>query len=193
MRTNPERRATLLDAAIDVLAARGARGLTFRAVDAEAGVPTGTASNYFSSRDELLAQAGDHVFVRLAPDPSDLEERLAAGPTRALELELMRDILRRADEDTAAHLAMLELRLEATRRPEIRATLTQHYRANLSAIVRDHVEGGFPGDATTAVLLYLAMTGLLVEHLTLPDLLAGTGATTDDLVRDIVTAIVPEA
>jgi DNA-binding transcriptional regulator YbjK len=193
VRTNPERRATLLDSAIDVLAARGARGLTFRAVDTEAGVPTGTTSNYFRSRDELLAQAGDHVFVRLAPEPSEVEERLATGPSRALELELMRDIVRRADADPAAHLAMLELRLEATRRPEIRATMTRHYLDNLTAIVGDHVEGGFPGDAETAVLLYLAMTGLLVEHLTLPELLEGVGYATEDIVEAIVTTVVPEA
>ncbi|MBF6246867.1 TetR family transcriptional regulator, partial [Nocardia elegans] len=41
MRTNPERRRALIDAAIEVLARDGARGLTFRAVDKEAGVPTG--------------------------------------------------------------------------------------------------------------------------------------------------------
>ncbi|MEE2048187.1 TetR/AcrR family transcriptional regulator, partial [Nocardiopsis tropica] len=41
MRQNPERRRALLDAAIDVLAEEGARGLTFRAVDARAEVPTG--------------------------------------------------------------------------------------------------------------------------------------------------------
>jgi DNA-binding transcriptional regulator YbjK len=44
------RRAALVEAAIEVLARDGARGLT------EAGVPGGTASNYFASRDELLHQ-----------------------------------------------------------------------------------------------------------------------------------------
>ena len=44
MRQNPARRAALVDAAIEVLAREGARGLTFRAVDVEAAVPNGTAS-----------------------------------------------------------------------------------------------------------------------------------------------------
>ncbi|MFI0930300.1 TetR/AcrR family transcriptional regulator [Streptomyces sp. NPDC021019] len=51
MAKNPRRRVVLTDAAIDLLAHEGARGLTFRAVDARAGVPVGTASNYFSGRD----------------------------------------------------------------------------------------------------------------------------------------------
>lgn len=57
MRQNLARRAALVDAAIEVLAREGARGLTFRAVDAEARVPNGTASNYFANRDDLLTQA----------------------------------------------------------------------------------------------------------------------------------------
>lgn len=61
VRRNDERRAALLDAAIEVLAREGARGLTFRAVDAEAGVPAGTASNYFANRDDLLTRVGPRV------------------------------------------------------------------------------------------------------------------------------------
>ncbi|MGW4235192.1 TetR/AcrR family transcriptional regulator, partial [Streptomyces sp. NPDC004980] len=67
MRTNPERRQALLDAAIEVLAGEGARGLTFRAVDKQAGVPVGTASNYFTSRDELLTQAGTRFYEVVQP------------------------------------------------------------------------------------------------------------------------------
>ncbi|MGH8875931.1 MAG: TetR/AcrR family transcriptional regulator, partial [Stackebrandtia sp.] len=69
MVSNPQRRTALLDAAIEVLAAQGARGLTFRAVDIQGEVPTGTASNYFAGRDDLLRQAAEHVFVRLSPGP----------------------------------------------------------------------------------------------------------------------------
>lgn len=193
MRTNPKRRMALLDAAIDVLADRGARGLTFRAVDEVTGVPPGTASNYFTSRDALLTQASERLFVRLTPNPDEVTSRFAEEHTIGLYETLMRDILRRASEDTRGHLALLELRLEATRRPEIRTALSAHYRANLDTIVSTHVDEGFPGDQTTAALVYLAMTGLLVEALTLPEILDATGRTIDELVRDIVHTIVPEA
>ena len=74
MRQNPERRMALIDAAIEVLADQGARGLTFRAVDNQAGVPIGTASNYFPNRDALLTQAGQRVFQRLDPDAAVVGE-----------------------------------------------------------------------------------------------------------------------
>jgi hypothetical protein len=54
----------------DGLAREGARGLTFRAVDAEAGVATGTATNYFRTRDDLLNHAALRIHERFGPDPS---------------------------------------------------------------------------------------------------------------------------
>ncbi|MEH3033773.1 MAG: TetR family transcriptional regulator [Aeromicrobium erythreum] len=55
MARNDERRSRLADAGLQVLAEQGARGLTHRAVDVAAGLPLGTASNYFRSRDDLVA------------------------------------------------------------------------------------------------------------------------------------------
>lgn len=79
MARNIERRAALVDAAVAVLAREGARGLTFRAVDAGAAVPVGTASNYFTDRDDLLNQIDAHLHQRLAPDPAVLAD-LLKGP-----------------------------------------------------------------------------------------------------------------
>src|SRR3954453_15508694 len=49
------RREMLLDAAIRVVGERGIRALTHRAVDVEAGLGVGSTSNYFSTRESLLA------------------------------------------------------------------------------------------------------------------------------------------
>lgn len=49
------RAARLCDAGIEVLARGGGRKLTHRAVDTEAGLPVGSTSNLFRSRDALLA------------------------------------------------------------------------------------------------------------------------------------------
>ena len=54
MPTNPERRNQILDAAIDILCDDGVGGLTHRQVDSRAGVPAGTTSNYFRTRQSLL-------------------------------------------------------------------------------------------------------------------------------------------
>ena len=81
VRRNDERRGALVDAAIEVLAKEGARGLTFRAVDAEAAVPAGTASNYFTNRDHLLTQAGVRVYERLQPDEATIARQRASTRT----------------------------------------------------------------------------------------------------------------
>lgn len=186
MVSNPQRRTALLDAAIEVLAAQGARGLTFRAVDAEAEVPVGTASNYFSGRDELLRQAAEHVFVRLSAGP---DYRPLAGEGLGLLTAQMREVAAQAHADRAGYLAMFELRLEAARRPELRDFFTERYRANLDAIIAGYATYMDPGDRLTPVLLYLAMGGLVLEDLTLPGLLAGEGD--GDLVARLVAAIAP--
>ena len=189
MVANPGRRRILLDAGIEVLARHGARGLTFRAVDDLAQVPPGTSSNYFANRDELLRELGGHVFERLTPE--HVPE--TADPTRAREAQLMKELLGRARHDRDGFLALYELRLEAARRADLADAISDRYADNLDAISAGHVEGGFPGDRRTALLLYLAMSGLILEYLTLPALLPADDDALDQLVDDLVEAIVPPA
>ncbi|MFJ3534167.1 TetR/AcrR family transcriptional regulator [Streptomyces sp. NPDC090109] len=190
MARNPERRTTLLDAAIEVLADEGARGLTFRAVDARAGVPTGTSSNYFSDRDLLLSQVADRIFARLTPAPGAVDTALRPEPSRELVVELMRWLARRMAAERACYLGLFELRLEAVRRPELRSRLTGVLRSDLDENVRLHLDSGMPGDADTVRLLYFALTGLLLDHFTVPDLHGERDL--DDLIETVVTRVVPE-
>ncbi|MFF4041695.1 TetR/AcrR family transcriptional regulator [Streptomyces sp. NPDC001816] len=195
MAGNPERRAALVDAGIEVLAREGARGLTFRAVDGEAGVPTGTASNYFTSREDLLRQIDARLHVRLAPDPEVLETLLRRPRDRSLVRALMQDIMDRATGDRTGYLALLEMRLEATRRPELRASFTKSVRGDLEQGIEFHRQSGLPGGDETVTVLYLAMLGLILEHLTLPGVLDGVldgVGVPEGLVDRIVTTIVPE-
>lgn len=187
---NQERRHRLLDAAVEVIAREGGRGLTFGAVDSTAAVPRGTASNYFVSRDQLLAELAEHVFIRLAPDPDEAAARMAAEPTRASERALMMWLVERSLADRAAHLALLELRLEATRNPHVAPAVTRQFGGNIAIATSDHVDHGFPGDRSTALVLYLAMSGLLLEHLTMPELLGDDAIVS--IVDAIVSAVVPE-
>ncbi|MFI0814303.1 TetR/AcrR family transcriptional regulator [Streptomyces sp. NPDC021098] len=188
VRRNDERRAALVDAAIEVLAAEGARGLTFRAVDTEAAVPAGTASNYFANRDDLLTQAGARVYERLQPDEETIARQQASTRDREGYAALMRELVGRISAFRTGYLALLELRLEATRRPALRAVLTERVRADLAANVAYHEESGLPGDATAVRLLYLALNWLIVEQLTLPDVLSE--AERDALVAAAVERVV---
>ncbi|MFE3178536.1 TetR/AcrR family transcriptional regulator [Amycolatopsis sp. NPDC059090] len=185
VRRNDQRRAALVDGAIEVLAREGARGLTFRAVDAEAGVPAGTASNYFANRDELFTQAGARVYERLQPEDDSLPPGLEDRESYA---QLMRELVGRIAAFRTGYLALLELRLEATRRPELRRVLTERVCDDVEGNVAYHLASGLPGDATAVKLLILALNWLIVEQLTLPDVFSE--AEREELITEAVKRII---
>ncbi|MEC3895552.1 MULTISPECIES: TetR/AcrR family transcriptional regulator [Nocardiopsis] len=189
---NPERRAALLDAAIAALAEEGARGLTFRAVDTRAGVPAGTASNYFADRDDLLAQTSVRTYERFMPGQAEWDDVLVGPRDRAKLVEVMRATITRMVSDPEVYLATLELQLEATRRPDLRRDLTARVRADLDANIAFHEESRMPGGRDTVLILYLALNWMVTEHLTLPGVLAPEGDL-DTLVARVVEGIVLDA
>lgn len=189
MRQNLARRAALVDAAIEVLARDGARGLTFRAVDVAAEVPNGTASNYFANRDDLLTQAGGRIYERMRPDDATMAAMLAGPATRARTAELVRQVVERVSAFSTGYLALLELRLEATRRPKLRAVLTARVSEDVEANVANHLASGLPGDADAVKMIYLATNWLVVERLTLPDVFPEKEA--GDLITALVERLLP--
>ncbi|GAA2527899.1 MULTISPECIES: TetR/AcrR family transcriptional regulator [Streptomyces] len=138
-RTAGASRADLVaDAALALLAERGLRGLTHRAVDQAAGLPQGSTSNLARTRQALLELAVRRLAEREArvlalhemPDPragaGSLVDALALATHRALTRH--RDLI----------LARYELALEATRRPELRAYFDAtgaRFRDQLTALV----------------------------------------------------------
>lgn len=120
------------DTAIALLAERGLRGLTHRAVDEAAGLPPGSTSNHARTRSALL----ETTFARLcrleaevfevfevfqdAANPGGLPAFQGLDPESAADLvatQLHETLTRRREQ----LLARFELALEATRRPELRA------------------------------------------------------------------------
>ncbi|MEU6680070.1 TetR family transcriptional regulator [Streptomyces sp. NPDC046925] len=122
----PTRSELIADAALSLLAERGMRGLTHRAVDEAAGLPQGSTSNHARTRLALLEAAVSRLAEREGAvlAPAELRGLPAAGPENrepvitALALALHRYL-------TGDHRLLLvsryELALEATRRPELRA------------------------------------------------------------------------
>ena len=185
---NPGRRAALLDAAIEALAKEGARGLTFRAVDTRAGVPVGTASNYFANREDLLAQASVRTYERFMPEQAEWDNVLTGPRDRDKLAEIMRATVTRLAADPSVYLATLELQLEATRRPDLRRDITARVRTDLEANFAFHDEAGMPGGRDTVLVLYLALNWLVTEYLTLPGVLAPEGSL-DELVTRVLNRI----
>lgn len=110
----------IADAALALVAERGMRGLTHRAVDEAAGLPQGSTSNHARTRAALLALALDRLSEResrvLAPEEAPSMGGGLSGLADALALALHRSLT----EGRMLLLARLELALEATRRPELR-------------------------------------------------------------------------
>ena len=190
MARNPERRTLLADAGLRVLADAGARGLTHRAVDAEAGVPTGTTSNYFPSRAALLAGLAERIFDRIAPDPDVLADLGRREPSLALMTDYLRDIVARTTREPGLTRALFELRLEAARRPELRSALGGVLRQGYADDVAHHAAAGLPGGAYEVALLHYAVDGLLLDLLTTS---IDAGFDTDQVVSDLVSRLVDDA
>lgn len=189
MARNTERRSILTDAGIAVLAREGSRGLTHRAIDAEAGVPVGTTSNYFRTRESLIRGLFDRIGARLGPTPEDLQARATAQPSRALFADYCRDIVRRLITHRDVTLALYELRLEAARRPELQAALSDWQRAGLDADVAFHEAAALPGGRAEIAVFHYAIEGLVFDRLTSP---IDPETSTDDIVDALVSGLIPD-
>ncbi|WP_029264239.1 MULTISPECIES: TetR/AcrR family transcriptional regulator [unclassified Microbacterium] len=187
MAKNDSRRRTIADAGLAVLAREGSRGLTHRAVDVVAQVPTGTTSNYFRSRDALIEGLVERIGERLAPTPEDLERRATAEPGPALFADYIRDIVRRLTEDRDVTLALFELRLEGGRRPEVAAVLGAWQRAGFDGDVAFNAAAGLPGGRREIALFHYAIDGLLLDRLTTP---IDPETSTDDVIDDLVAGLI---
>ena len=186
MAKNESRRRAIADAGLTVLATDGSRGLTHRAVDLVAGVPVGTTSNYFRSRDALVEGLVERIGERLAPSDEDLDRRSSEAPSRALFADYVRDIVRRLTDDRDVTLALFELRLESSRRPEIASLLGAWQRAGFDGDVAFNAAAGLPGGRREIALFHYAIDGLLLDRLTTP---IDPDTSTDDVVDDLVAGL----
>jgi len=170
-RTNPERRRALTDAAIALLVDEGVHGLSHRAVERAAGLPAGTAANYFRGREELLVATADRVVelhladAREATEASVAAEPVPHGPgadAADATLERMTDLLAASLLDAATrhrdrYLAIAELQLEARRRPALARALAGLATQASGLTAAMHADTGLdvdPAAVPTLVLLY---------------------------------------
>ena len=197
------RRAEIADAAISTLARDGMRGLTHRAVDRAAGLPEGSASYYFRTRQALL-QATVERLAELdstdMPPGTDMPPRADMPPSIGLPASSGQDL----DAFAAAaariveswltsgrerQLARYELALEATRRPELRQVLVASGATIRAMVASQFAAAGVrqPGERAADFVAFL--DGLLFDQI------AGAGArelTSADLraaIRALLAAV----
>lgn len=160
-----DRRDAIADAAIHLVATRGLRGLTHRAVDAEAGLPPGSTSYYLRTRNALLTACVNRMLVRdltaTSPDPGKirLEELLVA---------MVIGLSQEGADDLAARY---ELSLEARRQPELQDAIITGGRQLREGLAGMLAALGIPDAAEVAWPVAAMMDGLMYDRL------AGAGTT----------------
>lgn len=162
------RRREILAAATTVLAQQGNRGLTHRAVDREAGLPEGSSSAYFRTRDALLGALGDFVADRLAADVHALGARLASCPgDHERAVAEVSGLFSRWLDQPDLLAARLELTVAATRDPSL-AERFALWRDDLVGMVREVRSGTGKDGGASAETLVAALDGVLLASLMLP-------------------------
>ena len=163
------RRRQILDAAVTVLATQGWRGLTHRAIDRAAGLPEGSSSAYYRSRNALQAAMAHYVVRQLADDVEALATELAERPgdhdhAVAATSATFRHWLDESDLLTAR----LELTLAAARDDDLAAQLRDS-RQGLTTIVDDIlVRGGHANTGAVSATIVAAVDGVLIAALLRP-------------------------
>jgi DNA-binding transcriptional regulator YbjK len=171
IRSAPEptrRRVQIADAALRVLAAVGSRGLTHRAVDQEAGLPSGSSSNHFRTREALLEAAARRHADLDAPPLVDVET--VSDPFADLDRDQVRELilasLFRVLEPEARPMlvARYELVLEAIRRPALQRVMDES-RARFVALSELALSaGGCTEPQAHAPQLIALLDGITIDH-----------------------------
>ena len=155
-----------------MLEADGGRGLTHRAVDRRAGLPQGSTSNYFKTREALLTAA-------LAP-PGRARAAVGAGDGGAGPRRPLRAAPRRPSwspswsaagstpERAGLALARYELFLEARRRPEFQLALDEVRREYLLLVEQLLPTAGCRDPHRHAPQLLALLDGLVLNQLLQP-------------------------
>ena len=163
------REQQILDAAIEVLASGGGRQLTHRAVDAAAGLPVGSTSNRFRTRDALLAGVLGRVLERETAAWAGPGVDLADGDLDAFCAAMGRAVEVLSTADATVTRARLAVFVEAGRRPALRAEIADG-RARIAVWALPALLRLGSADPTAHLDCLLALVdGLLTSRLTLPD------------------------
>jgi DNA-binding transcriptional regulator YbjK len=140
---NTRRRNALADAVIEVLGTSGIHKLSHRAVDERAGLPPGTATNYFPRRDDLLTAAAERV-AELHMAEMAAADRAApnaggdtAGPDLLAGL-IGASLYAAATRHRTRYLAAYELALESTRQPALAVAMSRLGGGAMETTIAEH-------------------------------------------------------
>ncbi|WP_225730650.1 MULTISPECIES: TetR/AcrR family transcriptional regulator [unclassified Nocardia] len=161
-----DRRELLADTALRMIDDVGLAGVTHRAVDAAAGVPVGTTSNFFKTRTALYA-----AIARRILDQQNEAEKQRPASTSATSRQVADLLAEAIDAGNGParnrYLARFELSVEAARDPEL-AHLMRELRAVTVRTRAQQIRAAYPhatDDQVDAIVSLL--TGIAFDRVAL--------------------------
>lgn len=151
-------REALLAATVHVVAAKGLRGATFRAVAEQAGVNNSLVAHHFGTRDALIEAALDWS-VKQSIGLSQLED------LPDTEEEFCRSILALIADNPDLQIFQYEMILESRRRPELAGAVKQLYGSYVAALSEGLRRIGVGNEAGAAEAAFAALDGLVLQLL----------------------------
>jgi DNA-binding transcriptional regulator YbjK len=168
-----DKREALLDAALRVVAAQGLRGLTHRAVEAEADLPHGSTTYYFGTRRDLTVALMAHIADTAQKDVVPIARTMTmmlADRSREVDIDVICDgLLGWLDSHSEMELARYELQISAARDPEMLAIATSicdQFRVMCEPIV---LACGSKDVQRDSAVVQEAIDGWMFAHLTKSD------------------------
>lgn len=158
----PSNRNQAITAAIDLLASGGVRALTHLRVDERAGLPRGSTSNFFRTREALLLGVCEHMVARELPEiavgfsantPEDFSESLSM---------LFRHLVGSSRKITAARLALI---VEGSHDAGVRSALSAGRKSIESSVLPALVALGANDPLLGVQLIATCFEGLFLHVL----------------------------
>lgn len=151
-----------LDSAIDLLGTEGLRSLTHGRVDDRAGIARGSTSNYFRTRDALLAGVAQRILEREMPQvgtafaPASADELVDAVAALVHHTTTVQRTL------TTARLVLF---MEASHDPALRETLSSGRHAMEAQVVPVLARLGSADPGTGAAAVMACAEGLILHSI----------------------------
>ncbi|AUI50422.1 TetR/AcrR family transcriptional regulator [Arthrobacter crystallopoietes] len=155
-------RDALLAAVVAVVAEKGLRGLTYRAVADHAGVNNTLISHHFGSRSALLEAAMEWASAR-SIRLSDL------SATEEVNAEFAQALVELVQSEPELQLFQYEMILESRRKPELRPAAVKLYDSYVESMQQALQKHGYQDTAPLARAIFAALDGLVLQQLTVSD------------------------
>lgn len=164
-----DKRTAVLDAAIALVGTEGLRALTHRRVDAVAGVPAGSTSNYFRTRETLVEGVLDRLLEKDRAELAAIAESAMPRDTCELENLVHGYVMFATGPDRPRTRARFAMFVEAMATPRLRAGVDAR-RSELRAWIGGMLTAlGVEDSATAARVLIDYLDGLVLHRCTSPD------------------------